>query len=83
MLSECKYCLGINYKGPIKKFECNEQVLIFYDPDSMKIELVAHKDAKLRKDHIWEKGPTPKEYTPRGFFLATLSLEGYERTVDF
>ena len=68
MLSECKYCLGINYKGPIKKFESNEQVLIFYDPDGMKIELVAHKDAELRKDHIWEKGPIPKEYAPRGFF---------------
>ena len=45
----------------------------------MEIEQVAHKDAELRKDHIWEKGP-PKEYATRGFFSSTLSLEGYERT---
>jgi glyoxalase family protein len=48
----------------------------------MEIELVAHKDAETKKDHVWRKGPIPEEYATRGFYSATLSLEGYERTAD-
>ncbi|HEU5121020.1 MAG TPA: ring-cleaving dioxygenase, partial [Candidatus Nitrosocosmicus sp.] len=73
---------SIDFKGPTKRFENNEQVIIFYDPDGMELELVAHRNAELRKDHVWERGPIPKEYAIRGFFSATLSLEGYERTAD-
>jgi glyoxalase family protein len=46
----------------------------------MELELVAHKSAEERKDHIWKKGPIPEYYATRGFYSATLSLEGYERT---
>ncbi len=48
----------------------------------MEIELVAHKDAETKKDHVWRRGPIPEEYATRGFHSATLSLEGYERTAD-
>ena len=74
---------GVSYTGPTKRFENDtEQVITLYDPDGMEIELVAHKDAETKKDHVWRKGPIPVEYATRGFYSATLSLEGYERTAD-
>jgi len=74
---------GVSYTGPTKRFDdVDEQVITFYDPDGMEIELVAHKDAETKKDHVWRKGPIPEEYATRGFYSATLSLEGYERTAD-
>ena len=74
---------GVSYTGPTKRFEDDtEQVITLYDPDGMEIELVAHKDAETKKDHVWRKGPIPEEYATRGFYSATLSLEGYERTAD-
>ena len=72
---------GVNYTGPTKRFD-DEQVVTFYDPDGLEIELVAHKNAETKKDHVWRKGPIPEEYATRGFYSATLSLEGYERTAD-
>jgi glyoxalase family protein len=71
---------GIGFTGPINRFDSGEQVITFYDPDGMEIELVAHKDAEKRKERVWNKGPIPEEYATRGFYSATLSLEGYERT---
>ena len=73
---------GVSYTGPTKRFDDDEQVITLYDPDGMEIELVAHKDAETKKDHVWRKGPIPEEYATRGFYSATLSLEGYERTAD-
>jgi len=71
----------IRYTGPTKRFDNDdEQVITLYDPDGLEIELVAHKDAETRKDHVWGRGPIPEEYATRGFYSATLSLEGYERT---
>lgn len=72
----------ISYTGPIKRFDNDEQVITLYDPDGMEIELVAHKDAEMRKDNTWRRGPIPEEYATRGFYSATISLEGYERTAD-
>ena len=73
----------ISYTGPAKRFDNNEeQIITLYDPDGMEIELVAHKDAETRKDHVWRRGPIPEEYATRGFYSATISLEGYERTAD-
>jgi glyoxalase family protein len=71
---------GIDFSGPTKRFDNEEQVITLYDPDGMELELVAHKSAEERKDHIWKKGPIPEDYATRGFYSATLSLEGYERT---
>ncbi|HEU5120750.1 MAG TPA: ring-cleaving dioxygenase [Candidatus Nitrosocosmicus sp.] len=76
----------ISYTGPTKRFndddKGDEQVITLYDPDGMELELVAHKVAEERKGHVWKKGPIPEEYATRGFYSATLSLEGYERTAD-
>ena len=78
---------GVSYTGPIKRFKDDdgdsEQVITLYDPDGMELELVAHKVAEERKKHVWKKGPIPEEYATRGFYSATLSLEGYECTADF
>jgi len=71
---------GIDFTGPIKRFDNDEQIITFYDPDGMELELVAHKYVEERKDHVWKKGPIPEDYATRGFYSATLSLEGYERT---
>jgi glyoxalase family protein len=73
---------GVSYTGPIKRFDGDEAVITFYDPDGLEIELVAHKDAEAKKDQVWRNGPIPEEYATRGFYSATLSLEGYERTAD-
>jgi glyoxalase family protein len=78
---------GISYTGPIKRFadendDGDEQVITLYDPDGLEIELVAHKFAEERNKHVWKNGPVPLEYATRGFYSATLSLEGYERTAD-
>jgi len=70
----------IDFTGPTKRFDNKEQVITFYDPDGMELELVAHTSAEERKDHVWKKGPIPEDYATRGFYSATLSLEGYERT---
>lgn len=71
---------GIDFTGPIKRFDNEEQVITFYDTDGLELELVAHKIAEERKNHVWKKGPIPEDYATRGFYSATLSLEGYERT---
>lgn len=71
---------GISFTGPTKRFDEDEQVITFYDPDGMELELVASDVAKERKNHIWKKGPIPEDYATRGFYSATLSLEGYART---
>lgn len=70
---------GISHSSPTKRFD-DEQVITFYDPDGMELELVAHKDAEIRKKHIWRNGPIPEEHATRGIYSATLSLEGYEQT---
>jgi glyoxalase family protein len=48
----------------------------------LELELVAHKVAEERKSRIWKNGPVPKDYATRGFYTATISLEGYERTAS-
>ena len=70
----------MEFMGPTKRFDNYEQVITFYDPDGLKLELVAHRIAEEKKHHVWERGPIPDEYAIRGFHSATLSLEGYERT---
>ena len=69
------------FRGPYKRFE-NEQVITFYDPDGLELELVAHKSAEDRTANIWKEGPIPSEHAIRGFYSVTLSEEGYERTAS-
>jgi glyoxalase family protein len=56
----------------------NEEGLIFYGPDDIALELVAHAGEK--DGTPWEKGPVPANHAIRGFHSVTLSEGGYERT---
>jgi glyoxalase family protein len=73
---------GIGFTNPFTRFDGGEQVITFYDPDGLELELVAHKSAKYRDNNIWKNGPVPSQYAIRGFYSVTLAVEGYERTAS-
>jgi glyoxalase family protein len=73
---------GIGFTNPSTRFGGEEQVITFYDPDGLELELVAHKSAKHRSNNIWKNGSTPSKYAIRGFYSVTLAVEGYERTAS-
>ena len=57
-----------------------EQVLVFTDPDGMRLELVAtHSPAKIQH---WQEGPVPEEHALRGFHGVTLWLHEVQPTAD-
>jgi glyoxalase family protein len=57
----------------------NEQVLTFTDPDGLRLELVAHREAENKTG--WQDGPVPLDAATRGFHSVALSLQNAERTV--
>ncbi|MBV9444091.1 MAG: ring-cleaving dioxygenase [Acidobacteriaceae bacterium] len=57
-----------------------QEVLSLRDPDGLQLELASTPDA--HPDRAWEHGPVPPEYAIRGFHHVTLTVEGYERTVE-
>jgi catechol 2,3-dioxygenase-like lactoylglutathione lyase family enzyme len=69
---------GVSFEEPITRFE--EQVLVFFDPDGLQLELVAHAGAEARSP--WKEGPVPSEYAVRGFHSITLAEKEYERTAS-
>ena len=69
---------GVAITGPTTRF--NEQVISFFDPHGLSLELVAHHDAQRHSP--WKQGPVPEEYAIRGFFSVTLSEAHQERTVQ-
>ncbi len=71
----------IEYNVSYKRFN-DEQVITFYDPDGLELELVAHKSAGERNVNVWKEGPIPVEDAIRGFYSVTVSEEGYERTAS-
>jgi glyoxalase family protein len=71
----------IEFRGPSKRFD-DEQVITLYDHDGLELELVAHKSAEDRSVNVWKESPIPIEHAIRGFYSATLSEEGYERTAS-
>lgn len=71
----------IEFRSPQRRFD-EEQVITFYDPDGLELELVAHKSAEDRGVNVWKQGPVPIEHAIRGFYSVTLSEEGYERTAS-
>jgi glyoxalase family protein len=71
----------IEYHGPYRRFE-NEQVLVFNDPEGLKLELAAHNSSKKRDLNVWKGGPIPTEHAIRGFYSVTLTEGGYERTAS-
>jgi glyoxalase family protein len=71
----------IEFRGPYKRFD-DEQVLTFYDPDGLELEMVSHKSVEGKGINIWKEGPIPIKQAIRGFHSVTLSEEGYERTAS-
>lgn len=67
--------LGIAHQEPQDRF--SETYIYLEDPDGLGLELVANdKDQRLGFSY----GHIPQEHSVRGFYQATLSLDGYERT---
>ncbi len=60
------------------KFRFEEEVLSFYDPDGLKLELVAHADSG---GEPWDDGPVSAENAIRGFHGVTLSEQSLDGTV--
>ena len=66
--------LNVPFNAPARRFDA--ETLVFYDPDDLELELVAHADGRAP----WEGGPVPPEYAIRGFHSFTLSVDEPERT---
>jgi len=66
---------GVKVGNESRRFE--DQVIAFYDPDGLLLELVANS----RDDREgWTQGAVPSEFAIRGFYGVTLSEDGYELT---
>lgn len=61
-----------------KRFD--EEVLTLADPDSLKLELVAHSGAAV--DRTWRNASVPAEHAIRGFHSVTLYERAYESTAE-
>lgn len=70
---------GINVTRPSGRFD--EQVLTFFDPDGLQIEMVAHRGSWMPS--AWTGGAIPPEYAIRGIYGVTLLEASYERTHPF
>ena len=69
---------SVGFERPIVRPD--EEVVAFFDPDGLQLELVAHEDAKARDP--WREGPIPGELAIRGFHSVTLAEQRYERTAS-
>jgi glyoxalase family protein len=69
---------GIPAEASGKRFD--ENVLTFADPDGLKLEIVAHANA--RQVQTWAGTDVPAEYSIRGFHGVTLSERKLEPTVE-
>jgi glyoxalase family protein len=69
---------AIAFTGPVERF--GEQVLSFFDPDGMCVELIATK--VTQSDRAYQAGPVPMEFAIRGFHSATLSQVDHTRTAS-
>lgn len=70
---------GINVMRPPASFD--EQILSFFDPDGLQIELVAHRDSRMPAS--WRGGPIPPENAIQGIYGVTLLEAAYEHTNSF
>jgi len=67
---------GVAITGPTTRFD--EQVISFFDPHGLSLELVAHQGEELRSG--WKKGPIPQAYAIGGFSSVTLAEAHLEPT---
>ncbi len=69
---------GVVAEEPKSRFD--EEVLAFYDPDGLKLEMVAHAEggaegsAERSNTAPWLDGPVPAEHAIRGFHSVTLAV---------
>ena len=70
---------GVRLEETEEGFE-GEETLTFYDPDDLKLNLVAGSRKLDERFTPWEKSPIPERHAIRGFHGITLSEEGYEST---
>lgn len=73
---------GVKLEEPIRRFKNEEEIMTFYDPDELKLELVASSQAKKSSYVPWEEVQVPERNAIRGFHGVTISEEGYERTAS-
>jgi len=57
-----------------------EDVISFYDPDGMSVELVASQTSPAI--HFWEEGPIPRAHALNSFHSVTLWLDEIESTAE-
>jgi len=69
---------GVALEKPVVRPD--EETLVFFDPDGLQLELVAHDAAEARDP--WRDGPIPGEHAIRGFHSVTLSEQRHERTAS-
>lgn len=68
---------GISQSDIQSRFD--EEFISFYDPDGIRLELVECKDGRS----AWITEDIPDKYAIRGFYSASFSVEGFERTAGF
>lgn len=68
--------LRVVAEEPKSRFD--EEVLAFYDPDGLKLEIVAHADGAVGEP--WDGGPVSAEHAIRGFHSVTLAVRNLEPT---
>ena len=68
----------VRFEPPVRRWD--EEALVFYDPDGLQLELVAHPGAEERAG--WSHGPLPLEVATRGFYSVTLALRESTRTAQ-
>jgi len=67
---------GVLHESVAERF--GEHTLVFYDPDGLKLELVA--TAEVDALPAWEGGPIGKEHAVRGFHSVTLTVRKPHKT---
>jgi glyoxalase family protein len=68
---------NVTYNNPSSRF--GEEVMVFLDPDGLKLELVS--DGGDRRE-AWDADEVPTEFGIKGFRGAALTLDGYEATAN-
>ena len=69
---------NVTYDNPSPRF--GEEVIVFFDPDGLELELAA--DSADSGVSPWIIDGISEEHAVKGFYNATLTLEGYESTAS-
>jgi glyoxalase family protein len=72
---------SVRFDPPLNRFQNEEKVVTFYDPDDLKLELVT-SSSRDKRYVPWDRSPIPEKQAIRGFYGVSLSEEGYEKTAS-